>query len=115
MRHGGLPILEAFHPFPRVPDPGPFHDLKPVGDRGAFSVPMRKWREILFIGAVREVEDGLYVRDPTRPLPPMQAPEFFAPGARFRAERLPDPRERKADPLNPRIRDRSRILLTPVD
>lgn len=97
-----------------MPDRGPFHDLKPVGDQGAFSVPIRKWREILFVGAMREAEDGLYVRDPARPLPPMQAPEFFAAGRRFRAERLPDPGDGQADPLNPRLRDRSRILLTPV-
>ena len=95
-------------------DRGPFHDLKPVGDRGAFSVPIRKWREILFVGAMRETGDGLYVRDPSRPLPPMRQPEYFAPGHRFRAERLPDPREGRADRLNPRIRDRSRVLLTPV-
>ena len=95
-------------------DHGPFHDLRPAGDQGAFSVPMRKWRELLFIGAMREADEGLYVRDPARPLPPMQHPEFFAAGQRFRAERLPDPQEGKADPLNPRIRDRSRVLLTPV-
>ena len=96
-------------------DRGPFHDLRPVGDRGAFSVPLRKWREILFVGAMRETEDGIYVRDPSRPLPPMRQPEYFAAGKRFRAERVPDPREGGADPLNPRIRDRSRVLLTPVD
>lgn len=97
-----------------MPDPGPFHDLKPVGDQGAFSVPIRKWREIVFVGAMRETGEGLYVRDPSRPLPPMREPELFAPDRRFRAERLVDPSEGKADPLNPRIRDRSRILLTPV-
>lgn len=96
-------------------DRGPFHDLKPVGDRGAFSIPFRKWRELLFIGAMRETNEGLYVRDPSRSLPPLQEPEFFAAGKRYRAERLPDPRAGKADPLNPRIRDRSRILLTPLD
>ncbi|MCY3747243.1 MAG: hypothetical protein OXH05_13550 [Acidobacteria bacterium] len=96
-------------------DPGPFHDLRPVGDRRAFSVPLRKWREILFVGAMRETEDGIYVRDPSRPLPPMRQPEYFAEGKRFRAEPLADPREGRADPLNPRVRDRSRVLLTPVD
>jgi len=96
-------------------DPGPFHDLRPVGDRGAFSVPLRKWREILFVGAMRETEDGIYVRDPSRPLPPMRQPEYFAEGKRFRAEPLADPREGRADPLNPRVRDRSRLLLTPVE
>ena len=98
-----------------MPDRGPFHDLKPVGERGAFSVPVRKWREILFVGAMRETEDGLYVRDPSRPLPPMREPEYFSEGKRFRVERLPDPREGRADPLNPRIRDRGRVFLTPVD
>ena len=98
-----------------MPDRGPFHDLKPVGNRGAFSVPFRKWREILFVGAMCESADGLYVRDPSRPLPPMRQSEYFAEGKRFRAERLPDPREGRADPLNPRVRDRSRVLLTPVD
>ncbi|MDE2972989.1 MAG: hypothetical protein OXU35_11825 [Acidobacteriota bacterium] len=96
-------------------DPGPFHDLRPVGDRGAFSVPLRKWREILFVGAMRETEDGIYVRDPSRPLPPMRQPGYFAEGRRFRAEPLADPKEGRSDPLNPRIRDRSRVLLTPVD
>lgn len=75
---------------------------------------MRKWREILFIGAMRETEGGLYVRDPSRPLPPMREPEYFAADKRFRAERLPDPREGRADPRNPRMRDRARVLLTPV-
>jgi len=98
-----------------VSDRGPFHDRTPVGDRGAFSVPLRKWREILFVGAMRETEDGIYVRDPSRPLPPMRQPEYFAEGKRVRAEPLADPREGRADPLNPRVRDRSRVLLTPVD
>ena len=97
-----------------MPDPGPFHDLKPVGDQGAFSVPVRKWREILFVGAMRETREGLYVRDLSRTLPPMREPDYFAAGKRFRVERLADPSEGRADPLNPRIRDRGRVLLTPV-
>ena len=97
-----------------MPDPGPFHDLKPVGDQGAFHLPVRKWREILFVGAMRETEDGLYVRDPSRPLPPLRDPGLFASGSRFRAEKIPDPPAGNPDLLNPRIRDRSRILLTPV-
>ena len=95
-------------------DLGPFHDLKPEGEEGAFSLPLRKWREILFVGAMRETDEGCYVRDPARPLPPLRTPECFAPGARFRARRLPDPTDGRADPHNPRLRDRSRILLTPV-
>ena len=100
-------------PAESVPDHGPFHDLKPVGDAGAVTVPVRKWRELLFVGAMRAIGDGLYVRDPSRPLPPMRTPELLPAGQRFRAERLSDPREGRAEPLNPRIRDRSRILLTP--
>ena len=97
-----------------MPDPGPFHDLRPVGDQGAFSLPVRKWREILFVGAMRETDEGLFVRDPSRPLAPMKEPEYFAAGKRFRVERLADPKEVRANSLNPRIRDRSRVLLTPV-
>ena len=98
-----------------MPDEGPYRDLRPVGDAGAFSLPLRKWREILFVGAMREDEDGLHVRDPARPLPPLSEARFFAPGKRFRAERLPDSRSGAPDPRNPRRRDRSRILLTPLD
>ena len=84
-----------------MPDPGPFHDLKPVGDQGAFHLPVRKWREILFVGAMRETEDGLYVRDPSRPLPPLRDPGLFASGRRFRAEKIPDPPAGNPDPPEP--------------
>lgn len=95
-------------------DDRPFHDLRPERASGAFSLPLRKWREIVFVGAMREGGDGLYRRDPKRPLPPMREPERFVEGTAFRVERLPDPGEGRADPKNPRLRDRSRILLTPV-
>ncbi len=96
-----------------MPDEGPYRDLKPVGG-GSFHLPARKWREILFVGAMREEGDGLYVRDPARPLPPLRESELFAPERRFSAEILPDPRPGTPDLRNPRRRDRSRVLLTPV-
>ena len=59
----------------------PFLDIH--GDRGAFSIPRRKWRELLFVGAL--VPDGeAYVRDPSRPLPVFRVPDLFPVGARFR-------------------------------
>ena len=94
-------------------DQRPYHDLKPAGRARSFSLPARKWREILFVGAMRLDEDGFYRRDPDRPMPPLREPWLFAEGGRFRAERIPDPRP--IDPKHPRRRDRSRILLTPLD
>lgn len=95
-------------------DRGPFHDLTPEGDEGAFSLPARKWREIVFVGAMREDGAGVYVRDPARPLPPMRQPDLFAEGRRFRVERLPPDTPRAPDAPNPRRRDRSRVRLTPI-
>jgi uridine kinase len=65
-------------------DQQPFTDVRFVG--GSFSIPELKWRELLFVGALRE-QDGLYVRDPARPLPPFQAPDLFPEGVRLRARR----------------------------
>jgi hypothetical protein len=45
----------------------PFADVVTVGD--AFSIPELKWRELLFVGALVP-DEGSFVRDPTRPLPP---------------------------------------------
>ncbi len=95
-------------------DDRPFHDLRRLGGAGAFTLPSRKWREIVFVRALRRGSDGLYRRDPDRPLPPMREPELFPVGVAFRAEPLPDPTAGRADPKNPRRRDRSRIRLTPV-
>jgi len=62
----------------------PFLDLVPV--EGGFSLPELKWRELLFVGALRK--DGeAFVRDPSRPLPPFAAPDPFPVGVRFRASR----------------------------
>ena len=47
-----------------------------------FSIPELKWRELVFIGAVR-AEDGLFVRDPARPLPPFRRDGLFAEGDRY--------------------------------
>lgn len=96
-------------------DDRPFLDAAPEGGAGAFTLPLRKWRELLFVGALRADADGLYALDPARPMPPMRDPALFAAGRRFRAEHLPAPDGRPADRLNPRLRDRARVRLTPVD
>jgi len=90
----------------------PFHDIS-GDDSGALVLPWRKWREILFVGAMRPV-DGGYVRDPERPLPPLRTPRALPLGRKFRVERLPPVRESTPDLLNPRRRDRSRVRLVPV-
>ena len=60
----------------------PFADVT-VFD-GGFSIPELKWRELRFVGALKE--DGeLWVRDPARPLPPFRDPDLFPVGVRFRA------------------------------
>lgn len=65
----------------------PFEDVVRLGD--GFSLPELKWRELVFVGALRP--DGeAYVRDPARPLPPFREPELFPLGTRFRAERAAD-------------------------
>jgi hypothetical protein len=66
------------------PHSSPFADVRWVG--AGFSIPELKWRELLFIGAVRP--DGeAYVRDPRRPLPEFQLPGLFPEGQRLRAVR----------------------------
>ena len=47
-----------------------------------FSLPDLKWRELVFIGAVR-AEDGLFVRDPARPMPPFRREGLFPDGQRY--------------------------------
>ena len=63
-------------------NPQPFEDVI-VGEDG-FSIPELKWRELVFIGAVRE-EGGLFVRDPGRPMPPFRREGLFAEGQRYAA------------------------------
>ncbi len=62
----------------------PFLDVRVV--EGGFSIPELKWRELLFVGALRPAGAG-FVRDPARPLPPFAVPDLFPEGVRFRAER----------------------------
>ena len=62
----------------------PFADVEPAGE--GFSIPELKWRELLFVGALRAAGDE-FVRDPARPLPPFRIPDLFPDGARFRADR----------------------------
>lgn len=62
----------------------PFADVT-LDDHG-FSIPDLKWRELLFIGALRP--DGAYfARDPERPLPPFERPGLFPEGCRFEVRR----------------------------
>ncbi len=59
----------------------PFLDIE--GGTDTFKIPRRKWRELLFVGAL--VPDGEeYVRDASRPLPAFRIPDLFPNGARFR-------------------------------
>ena len=66
------------------PDASPFADVEPLPD--GFSIPDLKWRELLFIGALRRDGDA-YVRDPQRPLPEFRLPGLFPVGQRFWAAR----------------------------
>ena len=68
-------------------DERPFEDVRPC--EVGFSLPELKWRELLFVGALR-AEGATFVRDPTRPLPPFAIPDLFPPGVRFRASREGD-------------------------
>jgi hypothetical protein len=61
----------------------PFADVVLLED-GAFSLPALKWRELLFIGALRP-EGSWFVRDPSHPLPPFRLANLFPEGVRFGA------------------------------
>jgi hypothetical protein len=65
----------------------PFADVVPTAD--GFSIPELKWRELIFIGAFR-LDGGVYVRDPSRPLPPFQRTDLFPEGCRFEVFRSGD-------------------------
>jgi hypothetical protein len=58
----------------------PFADVQATAD--GFSLPELKWRELLFVGALRPA-GTLYTRDPARPLPPFRLPDLFPVGAAF--------------------------------
>jgi hypothetical protein len=64
-----------------VVDESPY--LNVTGEGSSFSLPRRKWRELLFVGAL--VPSGeFFVRNPERPLPPFRDPDLFPEGVRFR-------------------------------
>lgn len=64
----------------------PFADVRDeLG--GAFSIPQLKWRELLFIGALRP-EGEAFVRDPARPMPPFARKGLFPEGVRLSAEKV---------------------------
>lgn len=65
----------------------PFADVVAVED--GFSLPELKWRELLFIGALRPEGDH-FVREPAKPLPPFRQAGLFPEGLRFRVERRGD-------------------------
>jgi hypothetical protein len=65
-------------------DQSPFADVELF--EGGFSLPELKWRELLFIGALKGSGDH-FVRDPARPLPAFQIPDLFPDGVRLRATR----------------------------
>ena len=67
-------------PAPRD-DHEPFADVQLAPPDG-FSIPELKWRELLFIGALRREGDA-FVRDPSRPLPPFRVPGLFPESVRF--------------------------------
>jgi hypothetical protein len=62
----------------------PFADVR--DEEGGFSIPELKWRELLFIGALRPEGDA-YFRDPSRPLPAFAREGLFPEGVRLSAER----------------------------
>ena len=65
----------------------PFEDVQPC--EVGFSIPELKWRELLFVGAVR-AEGSSFVRDPARPMPAFATPDLFPAGVHFRASREGD-------------------------
>jgi hypothetical protein len=66
-------------------DERPFEDVETTED--GFSIPELKWRELVFVGALRP--DGeAFVRDPSRPLLPFRAGDLFPEGQRFLATKV---------------------------
>lgn len=62
----------------------PFADVE-LSEEG-FSIPELKWRELVFIGALR-AEGACFVRDPSRPMPPFKREDLFPEGCRFEVRR----------------------------
>jgi hypothetical protein len=64
-------------------NPQPFEDVIVTED--GFTIPELKWRELVFIGAVRREGSGLFVRDVLRPMPPFRREGLFPEGQRYAA------------------------------
>lgn len=64
-------------------DERPFENV--IREGSSFLLPRRKWRELLFIGAM--IPDGeLFTRDPSRPMPAFRDPDLIPVGVSFRVE-----------------------------
>ena len=66
-------------------NPQPFEDVIDV--EGGFSLPSLKWRELVFIGALREERPGVFVRDPAREMPSFRRGDLFPEGQRYEIAR----------------------------
>lgn len=69
-----------------------FEDVR-KHDGGVLDLPDLKFRELIFIGALKRVDDGRdsetaeVVVDETRPMPPFREEGLFPPHSRFAVER----------------------------
>ncbi len=62
-------------------DETPFWNVE--REKTGLCLPKRKWRELLFIGALVKKGDA-FVRDPSRPMPAFRDPNLFPEGVSFR-------------------------------
>ncbi|MEO8359246.1 MAG: hypothetical protein ABI672_04375 [Vicinamibacteria bacterium] len=69
-----------------------FEDVK-KHDGGVLDLPDLKFRELIFIGALKRTDDGVSAEraevevDHTRPMPPFREEGLFPRGSRFTVER----------------------------
>ena len=69
-----------------------FEDVK-KREGGVLDLPDLKFRELIFIGALKRVDDGSdpmkaeVVVDQSRPMPPFREEGLFPPHSRFKVER----------------------------
>ena len=69
-----------------------FEDVK-KHDGGILDLPDLKFRELIFIGALKRIDDGthpegaLVIVDESRPMPPFREEGLFPKGSRFTVER----------------------------
>lgn len=69
-----------------------FEDVK-KHDGGVLDLPDLKFRELLFIGALKRADDGSDPTraevevDPSRPMPPFREEGLFPPHSRYKVER----------------------------